>query len=284
MKRSTGAAEPNSDVHGVETVLESADVEFIDTPPIGWETVARFLRNASKDDKIDITRTRSTILLLTRPIFGPQDPAQTAMRGTEALVMSITIIKKKPPPPKAPDEVVALRDQDFFGPPPLIPGEDPRAYDALLRQVTNAVRPKDVFEKIFVRDFADRTWETYRLRRFRDAVFQTYAHNRVSEILENSGADELPRNWARGDSKALEEVNSRLAALGLTIDGLMAEAFAANLPDLALLDRMLAGTEARRNQVLRELERHGNSIVAKSLRDFAIPRTDGFYATDGEQF
>lgn len=198
--------------------------------------------------------------------------------------MSITLIKKKPPPPKAPDEVVALQDQDFFGPPPLIPGEDPRGYDALLKQLTNAVRPKDVFEKIWVRDLADLTLETYRLRRLRDAVFQTYAHNRVSEILGNSGADELPRNWARGDPKALEEVNSRLAALGLTIDSLMADALAANLPVLAPVDRMLAGAEARRNQILRELERHRDSIFARSLRDFAIPRTDGFFATDGEQY
>jgi hypothetical protein len=202
--------------------------------------------------------------------------------------MTIAIVnsKKKPaPPPKTPDEVIALRDQDIFGSPPLIAGEDPCAYEALLRQFTNAVRPKDVFEKIWVRDLADLTWETSRLRRLRDAVFQTYARNRVSEILENSGADdELPRNWARGEPKALEEVNSRLAARGLTIDGLMAEALAANLAVFAPVDRMLAGVEARRNQILRELERHRDSIFARCLRDFAIPRTDGFFATDGEQY
>jgi hypothetical protein len=207
------------------------------------------------------------------------------MRGTEALVMSITVIKKKPPPPKAPDEVVALQDQDFFGPPPLIPGEDPRAYEALLMQITNAVRPKDVFEKIWVRDMVDLTWETRRLRQLKGGVFQTYARNRISEILENSGSDdELELRWARGEPKALEEVESRLGALGLTIDGLMAEALAANLAVLAPVDRMLAGVEARRNQVLRELERHGNSIFAKSLREFANLRTDGFFATDGEQY
>jgi hypothetical protein len=202
--------------------------------------------------------------------------------------MTIAIVKskKKPqPPPRAPDEVVALQDQDFFGSPPLIAGEDPCAYEALLRQFTNAVRPKDVFEKIWVRDLADLTWETYRLRRLRDAVFQTYAHNRVSEILGNSGADdELPRNWERGDPKALEEVNSRLAALGLTIDGLMADALVANLPVLAPVDRMLAGAVARRNQILRELERHRNSIFANGLREFANLRTDGFFASDGEQY
>ena len=199
--------------------------------------------------------------------------------------MSITLIKKKPPPPKAPDEVVALQDQDFFGPPPLIPGEDPREYDALLKQLTNAVRPKDVFEKIWVRDLADLT--------LGDVPAAPAQGCRVSNLRtqpgfrnprEFGGRRELPRNWARGDPKALEEVNSRLAALGLTIDGLMADALAANLPVLAPVDRMLAGAEARRNQILRELERHRNSIFAKSLREFAIPRTDGFFATDGEQY
>jgi hypothetical protein len=56
MKRSMDAAEPNGDVHGLEATLESAGVQFIDTPQIGRKSFARMLRKASKDDKIDITR------------------------------------------------------------------------------------------------------------------------------------------------------------------------------------------------------------------------------------
>jgi hypothetical protein len=277
MKGSTGAAEPNSGVHGVETVLESADVEFIDTPPIGWETVARFLRKASKDDKIDITRTRSTILLLTRPIFGPQDPPQTAMRGTEALIMSIniTLIKKKPPPPKEPDELVPLEAQDFFGAAPLIPGESALEYQALLKRVTKAVPPTDVFEEIWVRDMVYITLESLRWRRLRARMFHIYARARIQAVLTKSAADDdLLKRWARGETKASEEVDHRLAAEGLAMDDLMGDAFVANLAAVERIDRLLANIEARRHTIYREIHRH-RDLFRNTLRRAMSNEEDG---------
>jgi hypothetical protein len=53
----------------------------------------------------------------------------------------VTIVKS---PPVAP-----------FGPPPLIEGEDSAAYDELLARVSTAVKPADILEDIWVRDFVD---------------------------------------------------------------------------------------------------------------------------------
>jgi hypothetical protein len=52
-------------------------------------------------------------------------------------------------------------DVDFFGPAPLIPGEDPEAYKALQTRVAAAVAPKDVLEEIWVRDVVDLVWELF---------------------------------------------------------------------------------------------------------------------------
>jgi hypothetical protein len=60
----------------------------------------------------------------------------------------------------------------LFGPPPLLEGEDPEAYNRLLHQVTAAVKPRDIFEKIWVADIVHLTWEILRWRRLQPRVIQ----------------------------------------------------------------------------------------------------------------
>src|SRR5262249_57846884 len=53
----------------------------------------------------------------------------------------------------------------LFGPPPLFDGEDTEIYDQLVREISTAVTPADIFENIWVRDVVDLTLEVFRLRR-----------------------------------------------------------------------------------------------------------------------
>ena len=55
----------------------------------------------------------------------------------------------------------------LFGPPPLLEGEDTVAYDELLVRISGAVKPTDIFEKIWIRDIVDLVWEAFRLCRLR---------------------------------------------------------------------------------------------------------------------
>ena len=52
-------------------------------------------------------------------------------------------------------------DVDFFGPAPLISGEDPEAYTAFQTRVAAAVMLEDVLEEIWVRDVVDLVWELF---------------------------------------------------------------------------------------------------------------------------
>jgi hypothetical protein len=49
------------------------------------------------------------------------------------------------PRPSSPSEVLAM--ETIFGPPPILPGEDASAYEALVRHVTADVKPADIIEK-----------------------------------------------------------------------------------------------------------------------------------------
>ena len=66
---------------------------------------------------------------------------------------------------KSTSEVLA--PETIFGPPPVLPGEDASAYEALLACVSADVKPADIIEKIWVRDIVDHTWDIFRLRRIK---------------------------------------------------------------------------------------------------------------------
>ena len=63
---------------------------------------------------------------------------------------------------------------EIFGPPPLLEGEDSKAYDTLLARVSGAVKPKDIIEEIWVRDIVNLTWEILRLRRLKVVFHESH--------------------------------------------------------------------------------------------------------------
>jgi hypothetical protein len=77
------------------------------------------------------------------------------------------------------------RHELLFGAPPLFPGEDATAYGEFLERFSAAIKPKDVFDEMWVRDCVDLTWETLRMRRLRAA------------LLTSAMLDELKRNLSR---------------------------------------------------------------------------------------
>ncbi len=65
----------------------------------------------------------------------------------------------------------------LFGPPPLLAGEDSKAYDDLLARVSGAVKPADIIEEIFVHDIVDLTWEVFRWRRLETSLMPPSSYN-----------------------------------------------------------------------------------------------------------
>jgi hypothetical protein len=168
----------------------------------------------------------------------------------------------------------------FFGPPPLLEGEDTGAYGDLLARVSAAIRPADILEEIWLRDFLDLAWETLRWRRLKAALVNGAAAQGLAAVLhplvavhaatsDQNGAEPgsalasaygLAERWATREHEAVAEVDALLAGAGLTIEAALARALASRLDHVERIDRMIVSAEARRNAVLREIEHHRTTL------------------------
>jgi hypothetical protein len=158
-----------------------------------------------------------------------------------------------------------------FGPPPLVAGEDPTRYKESLARVFAAVRPKDVIEEMAVRDIVNLDWEAGRLRRVKAGVLAAglqaslFAKLIAAPKMTESTARDLAQRFVGGDTSAVEEVDQLLASIGLTMDAVTAHTMIVRLRDFEAIERLIAGAEARRYAVLRELEKR-RSALAEALR------------------
>ena len=65
-----------------------------------------------------------------------------------------------------------------------------------------------------------------------------------------------------GQKRARQRVDKALIAAGLSVDDVMASTLDVKLDSIERLDRMLASIEARRNNSLREIDRHREALGA----------------------
>jgi hypothetical protein len=154
---------------------------------------------------------------------------------------------------------IASKKWDLFGPPQLIDGEDGGVYQQLHERVSLGVKPADIFEEIFVRDFVDLTWEVLRWRRLKSSLMAASAFKGLQKVLEPfsfEGYDDLLEDWAARKPNAIAQVNRMLETAGLTADAFMAQSFCENLEAIRTMEAMIAMAERRRNDVVCQIERH----------------------------
>jgi hypothetical protein len=179
--------------------------------------------------------------------------------------------KRQLEPVTAPPPVGRADLHALLGPAPLLEGEDAGAYHALFSHIRAAVEPKDAIEEFWVRDIAELLWETLRLRRLKAALMRAAAHEGLAKLLTPlvpniAERTELVRAWARKDHDAERQVAQLLKKAGLDAGAITAQTLAVKLDTFERVDRLIAQTEARRNAVLREIERR-REAVARRLRE-----------------
>jgi hypothetical protein len=158
----------------------------------------------------------------------------------------------------------------WLGPLPLLPGESAQDYQNLTDHLSADVRPKDTIEEIFLRDVIDLTWEVMRLRRLRDAFLAANVSEGLRSVLPTitdiAIAEDLVEGWKLRKPKAMKSIDDYLASHGLTMDAAHAETFARFSQEMETINRLLTGAEARRNQTLREIERHRAALASATAR------------------
>lgn len=173
--------------------------------------------------------------------------------------------KRQPQEESAPKDAL----NTLFGPPPLIGGETEEAYEAFKAQVRAALGPVDAIEEILIRDVVYLCWDVQRLRRLKGAYLQFIKRDGLRPVLQPffdyQSLNELIEAWARRDPDALKTVNSILKESGLDMDHVAAVALVQHLKSFEEIDRSIAAAEGRRNQALRELERHREVLARRIL-------------------
>jgi hypothetical protein len=174
----------------------------------------------------------------------------------------------------------------FLAPAPLIAGEDAAAYDDLLARVSAALNPSDILEDIWVRDVVDMVWDALRLRRLKAQLLTVSAYEGMHAILRRfldwQFSEQVARQWALRDAAAVTKAEAVLASAGLSAEAVTAQTLALKIDIVERIDRMMVTAEARRNSVLREIERHRASF-ARTLRRTVEEVEDAEEVGDGEQ-
>ena len=148
-----------------------------------------------------------------------------------------------------------------IAPAPLLPGEKEADYATITGRIVGVSRPRDAIEEFLIRDVIDVTWEVLRLRRIKAGVLRASMGAGVRKVLNGVGHPvfengPLSEKWAAGDESARKKVDAILAKAGLTFDEVTAKTLESKIDVFERIDRMLASAETRRNNALREIDRH----------------------------
>jgi len=187
-----------------------------------------------------------------------------------------------------PARVVDERNEQPFGPPPLIEGEDRAAYDDYLAKTSAALKPKDFVEEMWVQDIVDLTWEIQRMRHLKASLLTLCLSEGLRQVLmmmmDKTEAVKLADLWAEGDQIAIGRVDKMFASTGVTMEMVRSRTLSANIDVVERIDRMAMNAEARRSAALREIERHRSEAfdrdkdrrpVLNAMRDqFRLNRMD----------
>lgn len=172
-----------------------------------------------------------------------------------------------------PDHIRATLKEGF-----LTSFEDAKAYEQLLLQIAQDVGPRGHIEWLWVKDVCDCTWDLHRARRAKavslaigrkDAIrtihmasrpqfelateeLRTKAEDDVEDTFERLGAGADP---AEDGSDDFGPFPMMLHRLGLTEASLQDVAYSNLLPQMEVFDRLIDSAMARRDSVLREIDR-----------------------------
>jgi hypothetical protein len=92
----------------------------------------------------------------------------------------------------------------FFGPPPLIAGENRAQYEAMRDQISAAVGPRNFLEEMWVNDVVILSWETLPLRRLKVNLLNEDPHMALEHttILRIATIERTPSADRTGDARS----------------------------------------------------------------------------------
>ena len=158
-----------------------------------------------------------------------------------------------------------------IAPLPLDRDEPAGPHEALHAQIIAEVKPVGVVEHVLVRNFVDRAAEVLRLRALQADLLTATAGEALRKVLSDLGVRDyfdLAKQWHARVPEAVAAVDAALAAAGLSLGVVRAQALAIRIREVEAIERMIRGAVARRDEMLRQLYGH-QALLAERLRNAA---------------
>jgi hypothetical protein len=153
--------------------------------------------------------------------------------------------------------------ESYFLKPPLLSTEPTPEYNAMVKVLSDRVKPQDEFELFWIDDYVHHSIQIRRWRRAEVAIIEMMHKDALRAILasivecddddRNDVIEGHAANWFKG-IKERQSVLSLLAPYGIDERHVIAKAMELHLPQLNQIERMIGDFERRRSAALRELE------------------------------
>ena len=162
---------------------------------------------------------------------------------------------------------IPAETRELLGPAPTAHFEDGMLYEDILTQMAQAVEPRDFVEWIWVKDLVDLTWDANRARRAKTtrlalarkegirAIITANRKGDPADIIFDSSIHHETDDIAVGKRGAMKEFAQTLDQVGLDQDSVVDAAYFAAIVDMERLQRLIDSANARRDAVLREIDR-----------------------------
>jgi hypothetical protein len=190
----------------------------------------------------------------------------------------------------------AVNSEDFFGPPPILAGEE-AAYDELVGRVYAAIKPVDVIDEMLIADAVASEWEFLRWSRLKFSLIQTCAVKgletflysdldydlyrerfveNLTEILQDNlpedHAEDRPQRLARdcalNEMDAVNKVNEILSSIDLDMDDILRNARVNRAEELVKeYVRRESGAVALIDDLLAKAGMTIDALIVPKLRD-----------------
>jgi hypothetical protein len=154
--------------------------------------------------------------------------------------------------------------ETLFGEPPLIEGESKEAYWQFYAMVEADRKPKSIFDRMEVKDAADKYWEEQRLtRQAADLVEAKMPRALMSMVIRTQDPKDhnVLGHYFGGSEREKKTIMAHLAAQGLTPRHIRAEATELARPGLLAIDRMRTTRETARRLLRKDFEKRRASDV-----------------------
>ncbi len=172
-------------------------------------------------------------------------------------------------PESACDDRLEQEIKKYLGSAPLLFEENQKDYNQISRLIIEQLRPTNILEEIWVKDYTYWYWEAQRLSRLKQKLFYTAVEDSVARVISPFLHHNmlkvrlLARDWAGRTRTALAEVDKLLEKAGLDREAIFAQILVDKLDVIERIDLMIFRAEQRRNAALHDLERWREAVTER---------------------